>query len=254
MPVEKFIADSNKAAKTEHLSALFAASIRKVGYDKFVYCRMAAASADGGATEHGLAGNYPEDWMRHYRNNNYIAYDPRRRQAKRTGSPFTWESLKHGADADKRGVAILHEAEEAGLHSGIIVPLHHPGGRVSGMGIASDAPHDGARNPDVLSKLHMLVLQFDVAYARLEGAASPRAVSLSPKERETLLWCARGKSNTDIAAIMGCSANTVKFHLGNIYRKLDAGNKMLAVLKASELGLIDASCPADDAARACLLP
>ena len=52
--------------------------------------------------------------------------------------------------------------------------------------------------------------------------------SLTLREREVLGWLARGKSNSEIAMILGISAATVSKHLEHIYPKLGVENRTAA--------------------------
>lgn len=51
---------------------------------------------------------------------------------------------------------------------------------------------------------------------------------LSPREREVLERAASGRSNGQIAAELGVTVNTVKFHLASIFRKLGVANRTAA--------------------------
>lgn len=62
--------------------------------------------------------------------------------------------------------------------------------------------------------------------------------ALTLKEREILLRVLEGKSNWAIARLMNVSENTVKFHLKNIFRKLDASSRVVAATKAQSMGLL----------------
>lgn len=64
------------------------------------------------------------------------------------------------------------------------------------------------------------------------------ADSLSSRELECLAWAAQGKTNEDIAQILGRSRETVNFHLSNAMRKLSAANRTNAVAIACSLGLL----------------
>jgi len=55
------------------------------------------------------------------------------------------------------------------------------------------------------------------------------ARSLTPRERQILLWAREGKSNPQIAMGLGISPLTVKNHVQNILRKLGASNRAHAV-------------------------
>lgn len=76
-----------------------------------------------------------------------------------------------------------------------------------------------------------------------EGAGKPdfssadplqKALGLTPREAEVLLWVAQGKSNADVGTIIGCSEKTVKQHIGSIFDKLGVENRTSASLVAIE--------------------
>jgi DNA-binding CsgD family transcriptional regulator len=55
-------------------------------------------------------------------------------------------------------------------------------------------------------------------------------VDLSPREHEVVDWVGQGKSNEEIAILLGISAHTVKNHLDKIYRKLGVENRCAAAM------------------------
>lgn len=61
---------------------------------------------------------------------------------------------------------------------------------------------------------------------------------LSPRELEILRLVATGASNRDIAETLVIAEGTVKNHLTNILGKLSVKDRMQAVLKAKEYGII----------------
>lgn len=62
---------------------------------------------------------------------------------------------------------------------------------------------------------------------------------LTSKEREVLALLERKLSNKEIAAAMSVSEETIKWHVKNLFGKLDAANRRHAVARARMLGLID---------------
>jgi DNA-binding response OmpR family regulator len=62
-----------------------------------------------------------------------------------------------------------------------------------------------------------------------------RHFPLTMRESEVLLWIAKGKSNRDIAEILGLSARTVNKHLEQIYVKLGVENRASAAVKAAHV-------------------
>nr|WP_228507487.1 LuxR C-terminal-related transcriptional regulator [Plantibacter sp. VKM Ac-2880] len=63
-------------------------------------------------------------------------------------------------------------------------------------------------------------------------------VELTATERRILLLSAAGSSRQDIALELYVSANTVKFHFRNVYRKLDVDSREDALATARRLGLL----------------
>ncbi len=47
-----------------------------------------------------------------------------------------------------------------------------------------------------------------------------------------------GRSNDEIAQNLHCSTNTIKTHLGHIFRKLEVGDRVSAVVSAMRYDLI----------------
>jgi DNA-binding NarL/FixJ family response regulator len=60
------------------------------------------------------------------------------------------------------------------------------------------------------------------------------SLGLTPREAEVLLWVSQGKSNPEIAGILGAAENTVKVHLSHVFEKLGVDNRHAAALGALE--------------------
>ncbi|EGJ19540.1 Response regulator receiver protein [Cereibacter sphaeroides WS8N] len=65
------------------------------------------------------------------------------------------------------------------------------------------------------------------------AAAVPPALAglakLSPRQIEILDWIAHGKSNSEIALILGLSRRNVTYHVSEILKKLDVTSRTQAV-------------------------
>ena len=62
-----------------------------------------------------------------------------------------------------------------------------------------------------------------------------KSLHLTAREAEVLLWVAQGKSNGDVAAILGMSEKTAKQHLGSVFEKLGVENRNAAAMRAVEV-------------------
>ena len=60
-------------------------------------------------------------------------------------------------------------------------------------------------------------------------------LGLTPRVAEVLLWVAQGKTNSDIASILGVSESTVKKHVQEIFEKLGVETRSAAALRALEI-------------------
>lgn len=60
-------------------------------------------------------------------------------------------------------------------------------------------------------------------------------LGITEREAEVLLWVAQGKSNGDIAILLGMAETTVKRHLSNLFPKLGVDGRNAATLCALEV-------------------
>ena len=74
----------------------------------------------------------------------------------------------------------------------------------------------------------------------LEGVEASKRLAdpLSERELEVLALLASGRTNAEIAKDLFVALGTVKSHVNNIYRKLEAANRVEAVTRAREINLL----------------
>jgi DNA-binding NarL/FixJ family response regulator len=72
---------------------------------------------------------------------------------------------------------------------------------------------------------------------RTQAPTPPAYLTLTEKEREVFAAVAKGRSNTEIAALVFASESTVKTHVGAILRKLGLRDRVQIVVFAHEHGL-----------------
>jgi DNA-binding NarL/FixJ family response regulator len=78
--------------------------------------------------------------------------------------------------------------------------------------------------------------------AALEPEAHPRALQrggLTIQERRVLAHLAGGLSNPEIASALNLTRSTVKTYLQSALRKMGARNRVHALVRAAELGILD---------------
>jgi DNA-binding NarL/FixJ family response regulator len=70
------------------------------------------------------------------------------------------------------------------------------------------------------------------------SAVRPETLDLTRREQEILQLVAEGHSNANLAKMLWVTEQTIKFHLSNIYRKLDVSNRTEAARWAQLHGLL----------------
>jgi DNA-binding NarL/FixJ family response regulator len=96
------------------------------------------------------------------------------------------------------------------------------------------AAGDSLLSPSVTSR----VIEQMAGLPAPDAARDPRLEELTAREREVLEHVARGMSNAEISAALVIEESTVKTHVKRILAKLDARDRVQAVIFAYETGLI----------------
>jgi LuxR family maltose regulon positive regulatory protein len=92
--------------------------------------------------------------------------------------------------------------------------------------------------PDYTSRLLASFKGPQPTGTRPPGPKSPLAEPLTDREQEILRLLATHLTSTEIADELIISPNTVRYHIKNIYGKLNVHNRSAAVERAAEIGLI----------------
>ena len=85
-----------------------------------------------------------------------------------------------------------------------------------------------------------LKASLEPGYVALKNSSFGKGL-LTPKEGEVLLLLARSMSNKEIALALEVSEQTVKWHLKNLFVKLNAGSRKHVVNRARMLGVFEAA-------------
>ena len=102
----------------------------------------------------------------------------------------------------------------------------------------------GARHAHIL---RLLVPHLHLALVRIAGIGAQLPMptqELHPNQLDILRWLHVGKTNWEISMILGMSVHNVKYHVAQLLVKLEAANRVHAVARARERGLLDDRPPA----------
>lgn len=134
----------------------------------------------------------------------------------------------------------LHAAAPA-----VRVVLHTAGNSPAALAAAAQpgvaaVVHKEAGLPELDEKLRRVARdeRHPAAEARPDGPAAQRFNGLTAREHEILRLVATGQTNSEIARELGLALNTVKTYFQRTLEKLGVHNRVEALLRAIELGLL----------------
>lgn len=209
--VDAFVSDVRELSSEAELAEALGLIAGELGFDYFalthhVDIRHAPQPAI-------RLDNYPAGWVDYFDEHKLGPSDPVHRACHLTSVGFAWSRLPKMIQLTARDNEILELARGNGIGDGFTVPAHVPG---ESNGSCSFATHPGRP----LCGEHLPLAQLVGAFAfeaarrlwRMRGTAAPPR-PLTDRQRDCVVWVARGKSDWEIAKILGISHETVIQHL-----------------------------------------
>lgn len=207
---DEFIDIAASARSPADLGDLMDHFTRRMGYDFFAlthHVDMAAASP-GAIRLH----NYPLHWEEFFDRNRLGLSDPIHRASQRTVIGFAWHRVPELIDLTPVDRHVLVLAEEHGIGDGFTIPAHIPG---EAHGSCSFAMATGKPAPTRSVALAQLAGTYAFEAARSLWRVRPRMPGpvLTDRQRDCLILVARGKTDKEVARLVGISPETVIQHI-----------------------------------------
>lgn len=237
MDFENYVTSIHASNHVDDLYAVFTKTVAEVGFDSNVFSLLTPHKSINLDAGHAIASAYPEDWMKHYSDRNYLPIDPIIHHAFKTPYTFAWNDLRQTGELTKEQTIILCEAEDAGLRSGVGIPLYGVNGEIAGFGLSNKNGHAELASP-TLAKLHAMGTIFYHSYTRMLNLKAKSDRKLTPREIELLHWLAAGKTKSEIGDILSISEETVRTLMKRIFLKLEVNSSTLAVVEAIRYGIV----------------
>jgi DNA-binding NarL/FixJ family response regulator len=139
-----------------------------------------------------------------------------------------------------RILILTARTDQEALFESVIVGVEGYLEKASGVRVIADALSRVAGGERVFTKAQVQGAVAELSRRARQAREQPDApANLSAREIEVLEHAARGFTVGQVARRLQISPRTVETHLGNAYRKLGVGNRVQALARASELGLIE---------------
>lgn len=205
-----------------------------------------SCSAGGGWTGRGSArthrfyfNNRPEDWREIYASKGLFDYDPFPITASQRRAPFLLsEEERNFRSVSARASEIVDLALAYGWREVMGIPIHGPD-RYQGLVTMSSKEPVDLSEPDKAVIQAMANAIHDRCHKTIGfGTRNKPMPNLTEREIEAMRWVSQGKSDAEIATIMGISSSTAHFHVEKTKKKLETNSRTEAVARLILEGII----------------
>ncbi|PCJ00926.1 MAG: hypothetical protein COB14_04145 [Alphaproteobacteria bacterium] len=209
------------------------------GYDRVMFVLSTDHPSLNLPTAYGMMGTYPESWLKHYIEKQFFTQDIVSKKALMPNSqPFYWGEIN-----DLQGVQkeIMDLRLEGDFINGMCVPLQR-NGEYSGVGISRSTGMNfieedyDERDYLFLNYATILVNAFSEKFRKIHG--QNESIKLNTREYDILCYRYEGLNDVQISSVLGLHRQTIRYHWGNIFLKLNVSTQTQAVLKAVMSGYI----------------
>lgn len=224
----EFIQGIERLSNTGEIMDVMGALLKKHGFE--YHCVSFLATTTETLDDVLLSNRLPEEWLKLYIEREYVHDDPAFRYAKTVVRPFRWfKESPYDPEREPRAAEVVQRARDFGILDGFLIPVASTAGRMGQIWF-------GGRTLDLperqLPALHLMAIYAFDRILKLHGSPARHQARLTPREREILTWVANGKSSWEIGELLHISSRTVKEHIKNLCRKLDAVTRTQAVMIA----------------------
>jgi LuxR family transcriptional regulator, quorum-sensing system regulator CciR len=230
--VHDFVALSSAVRTFGALHAAVDSATRELGFRHFALVEHCDSSRSGRPAI--FLHTYPEAWVANAIKAQRYSSDPIHVASYRTSTGFVWGDVANLITLSSEHKKVLREATSNGIGEGYTVPAHLPG---EANGTCSFAQPSG--KPLCRSSLPAAQLIGTYAFeaarriAKCNTKGSPKAdVRLTNRHLDCIVLVAKGKSDWEIAKILGIKEDTVSEHLNEARRRYDVERRIQLVTHA----------------------
>ncbi|MEZ5655099.1 MAG: LuxR family transcriptional regulator [Sphingobium sp.] len=177
--------------------------------------------------------NYPDSWAEVFIESGLYANDPIHVASQHTSVGFAWSDVNRLIRLNAHHKRVLDKAQKEGMGDGFTVPLHIPGE-------ANGTCSFGVKRGHQLPRHNLMVAQLIGAYAF--EAARKRVTEMShggsekpkltPRQLDCLVHVSRGKSDWEIATMLGIKESTVRSYVDDACERYGVRRRVQLVVRA----------------------
>ena len=230
--LQDFASEAGKLTEMAELKELVGDAALALGFDHYA---MVQHVRFGLPSKHVRLTNYPIEWLAYVREQTRL-HDPVLRAAERASSGFPWEKLETLVTLSRHEQDYMRRAERHGLVNGYTVPNHVPG---ETFGSCHFVVRPERAFPDDMIPAAQALGNFAFEAARRlldeRGESSEAWIQpapLSDRQRECLLFVAKGKSDSIIGQLLNIKPRTVNEHIEAAKRRYSVATRSQLLVRA----------------------
>jgi LuxR family quorum-sensing system transcriptional regulator CciR len=245
--IQEFVDTSREVTDQLQLQRLLQGVRAELGFDYFwLVHRVDVRVPDEGPNELNCTkvialSDYPEEWVDAYVTNNMAADDPVLQASHEAGIGFSWSEIPNLIELTPVQRELFEQGRAVGIVDGFTVPAKASGLSNGSCNFAIGPDRELPRSNLLLAELvgihslHAARMLVERAHAQAER---PR---LTPRQRDCIELVGHGKTDWEIAQILGISPATVKDHIDDARRKYGVSKRVQIVLRAAFDGYVELS-------------
>jgi LuxR family quorum-sensing system transcriptional regulator CciR len=208
--IDRFLQAAEACVELSQLQSLMWVITKELGFRNFAL--LDHLSLYPNSSGHFRMDNYPREWVQELVVNNFAGDDPVHLASRRTNCGFRWSELSSLVRLERRHKNILARSHYYGIGDGFTVPSNVPGEPSASCSFALST---GAGLP--LERLHCaeLIGAHALRAARRLRPLPPRPQRprLSRRELQCLRLVVLGKTDREIASMLGFSTETAHYYV-----------------------------------------
>lgn len=232
--IETFIAESLKFQVPHELHSYFSGFIAEYGFAVASYALLVKNFRRLDLKRGLVMENFPADLADRYFREDWQRFDPFLKEALTRDSPFRWFDIEKAKGLTHEQKRFFETLRDAGFIDGIAVPVFGRYGDIACFLLSCPERKFELTEADMF-EIQLVCQIMHTRHSQLTCTEKPP--ELSPREKEVAHWIALGKSNADIATILGVSTHTIDTIVRRFFTKLGVNNRVEAALKSVSLRL-----------------
>jgi LuxR family transcriptional regulator, quorum-sensing system regulator CciR len=231
--VNEFVSAAKAAESMRDLRELINLSSSELGFDYFAivhHIRFGRPSKDK-----VRLSNYPLEWLALLRQDEHFQ-EPILKAAERASTGFLWSRVEELVPLTERQRNYMKEAVHYGLAEGFTVPNHVPGETFGSCHFAISR-HSALPEDNLPATQSLGCFAFEAARRLLKINQEPSEnyvipAPLTDRQRDCVLFAARGKSDSVIAQLLDIRPATVNEHIEAAKRRYSVATRTQLIVRA----------------------